>query len=148
VNRAPVAHPETTGSRALENIDSKKTGGVARRQAGQSLVETALILAAFMGLLLGMTGVGQLIFVRQTLADRASQAARWGALNPYDPAAIRDMVRFGNIAPSDIEVSNPGCPGIDCRIVVAIPSHGIRCVELVDEPVVEPITAPPAASKP
>ncbi len=60
-----------------------------RRQAGQSLVESALILAAFMGLLLGMAGVGQSLFVRQTLADRARVAARWGALNTYDPQAIR-----------------------------------------------------------
>jgi hypothetical protein len=120
----------------------------ARKQAGQSLVETALILAAFMGLLLGMTGVGELIFVRQTLADRASQAARWGALNPYDPAKIRAMVQFGTVAASDIEVSNPGCPGADCRIVVAIPAHGIRAIEPVAEPVSEPATAPLAASKP
>jgi TadE-like protein len=111
-----------------------------KREKGQSLVETALILAAFMGLLLGMTGVGEMIFVRQTLADRASQAARWGALNPYDTAKIRAMVQFGTVAPSDIEVSNPGCPGPDCRILVAIPSQGIRCVE--------PATAPPAFSKP
>lgn len=116
----------------------------ARKQAGQSLVETALILAAFMGLLLGMTGVGEMIFVRQTLADRAGQAARWGALNTYNPTAIRDMVRFGNIAVSDIEVSNPGCPGVNCRILVAIPTHGIRVIE----PVGEPVTVPPAASKP
>ena len=120
----------------------------ARNQAGQSLVETALILAAFMGLLLGMTGVGELIFVRQTLADRASQAARWGALNPYDPAKIRAMVQFGTIAAADIEVSNPGCPGPDCRIVVAIPAHGIRVVEPVAETLGESATAPPAASKP
>ncbi len=118
-----------------------------KREKGQSLVETALILAAFMGLLLGMTGVGEMIFVRQTLADRASQAARWGAMNPYDPAKIRAMVQFGTVAASDIEVSNPGCPGVDCRIVVAIPAHGIRVIELV-EPAGEPATAPPAASKP
>ena len=34
---------------------------------GQSLVETTLILAAFMGLILGMVGVGQMLFVRQAL---------------------------------------------------------------------------------
>ena len=118
------------------------------RQGGQSLVETALILAAFMALLLGMTGVGELIFVRQTLADRASQAARWGALNPYDPAKIRAIVQFGTIAAADIEVSNPGCPGPDCRIVDAIPAHGIRVVEPVAETLGESATAPPAASKP
>lgn len=113
----------------------------ARRQAGQSLVESALVLTAFMGLLLGMMGIGQLLFVRQTLADRARMAARWGALNQYDPAAIRRMVLFGTAAPSEgqtaffgltpdaVEVSNPGCPSPACRINVAIPSHGIRCIE-------------------
>ncbi len=33
LSRAPAAHPETTGSRALEGIDSKKTVRVAREQA-------------------------------------------------------------------------------------------------------------------
>ena len=32
-SRAPAAHLETTGSRALENIDSEKTGRVARERA-------------------------------------------------------------------------------------------------------------------
>ncbi len=32
-SRAPAAHSETTGSGALENIDSKNTGRVARQQA-------------------------------------------------------------------------------------------------------------------
>ena len=127
----------------------------ARKQAGQSLIETALILTAFMALLLGMTGVGELIFVRQTLADRASQAARWGAVNNYDPAAIRAMVRFGTATPEQgqtpffgltaaaIEVSNPGCPGMECRVSVAIPEHGIRSVEPMEDGV---LTG--AASKP
>jgi hypothetical protein len=118
------------------------------REKGQSLVETALILAAFMGLLFGMTGIGEMLFVRQTVADRARQAARWGALNPYDPAKIREMVRFGSVAASDIEVSNPGCPGMDCRIVVAIPTHSIRVIETVGEPVGVPATVRPDASKP
>jgi hypothetical protein len=132
----------------------------ARRQGGQSLVETALILAAFMGLLLGMTGVGELIFVRQTLADRASQAARWGAVNNYNPTAIRDMVRFGTAAPEPgqppffglaaaaIEVSNPGCPGVGCRVSVAIPEHGIRSVEPMEDSTPGAPIAAPAVSQP
>lgn len=130
-----------------------------RKQSGQSLIETALILAAFMGLLLGMTGVGELIFVRQTLADRASQAARWGAVNNYDPGAIRDMVRFGTatpqpaqspffgIAASAVVVSNPGCPGAACRVSVAIPDQGIRSVEPVEDSAASAI-AGSVASKP
>lgn len=113
-------------------------------QAGQSLIESALVLAAFMGLLVGMAAIGQLLFVRQTLADRARMAARWGALRSYDPAAIRRVVLFGtaqpasgdrpfmNLAPAAVEVSNPGCPGPSCRVSVAIREHGIRCVEPAD----------------
>jgi hypothetical protein len=107
-------------------------------------VESALILTAFMGLLLGMAGIGQLLFVRQTLADRARVAARWGALNSYDAEAIRRMVLFGtatpapgqppffSLTPSAVEVSNPGCPGPACRVSVAIPEQGIRSVEPVE----------------
>jgi hypothetical protein len=119
------------------------------RRRGQSLIESALILTAFMGLLLGMAGVGQLLFVRQTLADRARMAARWGALttyglNSYDAAAIRRMVLFGTaepapnqspffgLTPNAVEVSNPGCPGPACRVSVAIPEQGIRSVEPVE----------------
>jgi len=125
----------------------------ARKQAGQSLIESALILTAFMGLIVGMAGIGQLLFVRETLADRARMAARWGALNSYDPAAIRSMVLFGTadaapgqtaffgLAPAAVEVSNPGCPGPACRVSVTIPEHGIRSVEPVEED-----TTPPAVA--
>jgi len=114
------------------------------RRRGQTLVETTLILAAFMGLILGMVGVGQMLFVRQALAERAQDAARWGALNPYDGPAIRNLVLYGTatpasdasafagLAPAEVIVANPGCPGADCRVSVAIPGHGIESVEPVD----------------
>ena len=139
---------------------------LARKQAGQSLVESALILGAFMGLLLGMAGLGQSLFVRQTLADRARMAARWGALNRYDRAAIRRVVLFGTadpaqgetsffgLTPAAIDVSNPGCPGVQCRISVSIPEHGIRAIEPIPaQPTEEAIpsalaVADPVASEP
>jgi len=111
------------------------------RSKGQALVETALILLAFLTLLLGIGAVGEKLFVQQTLAERAHDAARWGALNHYDAAAIRNLVLYGTtepdshpdgfdgLAPADIVVANPGCPGLDCRITVAIPARGIRSVE-------------------
>ena len=110
---------------------------------GQSLVETSLILAAFMGMLVGMAGVGQSLFVRQTLADRVHNAARWGAVNSYDPTAIRNLVRFGATTPgdaaafaglkeTDVVVGNPGCPGAHCRVTVELPGQGIRSVEPVE----------------
>ncbi len=131
---------------------------LSRRRTGQSLVESALILTAFMALLLGMADIGQLLFVRQSLADRTRMAARWGALNSYDPAAIRSMVLFGSapaeagqtaffgLTPAAVEVSNPGCPGPGCRVIVTIPSHGIRSFELVEDSPAPRATA--EASKP
>ena len=111
---------------------------------GQSLVETTLVLAAFLGLLLGMVSIGGALFARQTLSDRAQQAARWGAVNTYDPAAIRNVVLFGTAVPgpserpflgldaSAVEVGNPGCPGPQCRVSVAIPGQGVHCAQPVE----------------
>jgi hypothetical protein len=122
------------------------------------LVESALILTAFMGLLFGMASIGQSLFVRQTLGDRARMAARWGALNTYDPAAIRRMVLFGTTDPapgespffgltaSAVDVSNPGCPGPLCRISIEIPEQGIRSVEPMET--TSPSTPGPVASLP
>jgi hypothetical protein len=111
------------------------------RRKGQSLVETSLILAAFLGLLLGMVTIGQTLFVRQTFAERVHEAARWGALNTFDPAAIRNLVQYGTVTPdlgatpfmgltaSEVVVAAPGCPGPQCRVSVAIPAHGIQSTE-------------------
>jgi hypothetical protein len=116
----------------------------ARRSKGQSLVEASLVLGAFMGLLLGIASIGQMLFARQTLAARVHEAARWGAINAYDAAAIRNVVRFGSATPesgatpflglgeADVLVENPGCPGVECRVSVSIPSSGIRSVEPVE----------------
>ena len=111
------------------------------RRKGQSLVETSLILAAFLGLLLGMVTIGQTLFVRQTFAERVREAARWGAVNTYDPAAIRNLVQFGTVTAdrgatpfmgltaSEVVIAAPGCPGTQCRVIVAIPAQGIQSTE-------------------
>jgi hypothetical protein len=115
-----------------------------KNSRGQSLVESALVLAAFMGLVAGMGGVGEMLFSRQTLAGRAHDAARWGAVNSYDPDAIRNVVLYGTAQRPDgqapllglprsaVIVGDPGCPGPDCRVVVAIPDHGIQSTEPVE----------------
>jgi hypothetical protein len=112
------------------------------RSKGQSLVESSLVLASFMGLVLGMAGVSEMLFVRQILTGRAHVAARWGALNTYDPQAIKKMVLFGTTSPSSdaspllgltpasVVIDNPGCPGSSCRVTVTIPEHGIRSTEI------------------
>ena len=115
-----------------------------RGSRGQSLVETALILIAFMSLLLAMTDIGERLFVKQELTQRAHDAARWGALNRFDAETIRNLVLYGTTAPAtdagafeslkpaDVVVANPVCPGPDCRIRVAIPAHGVQSIEPVE----------------
>jgi Flp pilus assembly protein TadG len=111
------------------------------KRRGQALIETSLILATYMGLLLGIVGIGQSLFVRQTFSERVHQAARWGAVNAYQPEAIRNLVLYGTaapdaatlpfmgLAPSDVLVAAPDCPGTKCRITVAIPRQGIQSTE-------------------
>ncbi len=115
-----------------------------RASRGQSLVESALVLAAFLGLMLGIVDVGELLFERQTLAGRVHQAARWGAMHSYDPGAIRNVVLYGSARPvggtetvfglhsGDVQVANPGCPGVECRISVVVAGRGVRSVEPVE----------------
>lgn len=112
-----------------------------KRTRGQSLVESAFVLAAFMSLLFGIAQVAETLFTRQTLVQRAHAAARWGAVHNYDPRAIRNVALFGTAQPEEdgmavfglkedaIQVANLGCPGADCRIIVTIPAHGVRSVE-------------------
>jgi hypothetical protein len=114
------------------------------RSKGQSLVESSLVLASFMGLVLGMASVSEMLFVRQILTDRVHVAARWAALNTYDPQAVRNMVLFGTstpasdslpllgLTPASVVIDNPGCPGSNCLVSVAIPEHGIRSTEPVE----------------
>jgi Flp pilus assembly protein TadG len=51
------------------------------RSAGQSLVETALILPVFMLLLMGIVDVGRAVFAYNTVGEAARQGARVAVVN-------------------------------------------------------------------
>ena len=109
---------------------------------GQSLIETTLVLAAFMGLLLGVVDLGQMLIMRQSLVDRVRTAARWGSLHTYDPGAIRNLVLYGSTVPggagfaglqaADIMVSKSGCPGMACRVEIKVAGRGVEMSALVE----------------
>lgn len=113
---------------------------------GQSLVETTLVLTAFLVVLLGVVDIGQMLIARQALAERVRNAVRWGAMNAYDAEAIRNLVLYGRAAPipgdapfggmqnSDVVVGNPGCPGPDCRVTVAVGDRGVAMSGVVELP--------------
>jgi hypothetical protein len=91
-----------------------------------------------------MTWIGQSLFVRQTFAGRVHDAARWGAINSFEPDSMRNLVRYGatvpaqdaapfmGLAASEVSVTAPGCPGVQCRVTVAIPAQGIQSTEPVE----------------
>ena len=108
------------------------------RQRGQALVEAALVFVGFFVLIVGLVGAGQMLFLHQTLVDRAHAAVRWGATQHYDPAAIANLVLYGKTshAPderpfaglneSNVIVSQPDCepsPNLDCRVTVVISGY-------------------------
>ncbi|MBI3471158.1 MAG: pilus assembly protein [Candidatus Solibacter usitatus] len=72
-----------------------------KNRRGQTLVESTLVMIVFLGLLLGFIDAGQLLFTRQTLADRVRTAARWASVRPYDETAVRNMVLYNQPEASD-----------------------------------------------
>ncbi len=105
------------------------------RQKGQSLVESALTLGVFFAMVVGFLDVGQLLFLHQTLVERARESVRWGALHRYDAAAMQNVVLYGTAAPaasdtpfwglkrSNVSVSNPNCEvasNSNCRVKVVV----------------------------
>ena len=71
-------------------------------QRGQSAIEGMLVLVVLIGMILGVLDFGQMIFLHQTLTERARAAARYAALNPADVGGARNLVLFGNtVAPAD-----------------------------------------------
>jgi len=60
---------------------------------GNVLVESALILLAFFGLLIGTFDFGQFLYVHQSLVERVRYAARWAATSGAANGATADQVR-------------------------------------------------------
>ena len=54
-----------------------------RKQGGQALVESALILLIFVPVLFGILDFGQFLYLHQSLSERVRAAARYGAVHTY-----------------------------------------------------------------
>jgi hypothetical protein len=69
------------------------------------MLESALVLSAFLFMIIGTLDIGRLMFMHQTLTERARKAVRWGASHAYSETAIRNVILFGTASPS--EDANP-----------------------------------------
>ena len=64
------------------------------------MLESVLTLVVFLALFFGVFDVGEMVFVHQTLTDRARNAARWGAVNTFDATSITNLVLYGATTPA------------------------------------------------
>jgi Flp pilus assembly protein TadG len=64
-------------------------------ERGQAMVELALLLVVLLAGLIGIIDWSWTMFTHESLVSRASMAARWGAVNPYNSSAVQDMVLYG-----------------------------------------------------
>ena len=87
---------------SLPKARTRHTEARPTGQRGQSVIEGLLVLVVLIGMILGVLDFGQMIFLHQTLTERARAAARYAALNPADVDGVRNLVLFGNtVAPDD-----------------------------------------------
>ena len=67
-----------------------------KRQKGQALIETSLVLIALLLMIVGIMDFGQFLFFHEALTDRVRVGARYAAVNPYDATAIKNMVVYNS----------------------------------------------------
>ena len=117
----------------LKRIFRQKVG---RARRGNTLVETALVLTVSLVTMIGLIDLGTVIFRLQGLVERARAGARWGVVNTFNAAAIRNIVVYGNSAgsgspllglnPSLVNVTQEDFGDEQMRIRVLIPNYPVR----------------------
>jgi hypothetical protein len=97
-----------------------------RRQAGQSLVETALVLPVLLLILMGIFDFGRAIFAFNTVSNAAREAARL-AIVDQKVSAIEDEAKRSALGldPNEVDITFalPDCPGpvvIGCTAQVKV----------------------------
>lgn len=75
---------------------------------GSALLESVLTLIVFLTLFIGIFDVGEMLFIHQTLTDRARNAVRWGVVNNFDSTSIRNLVLYGATAPAQSQTPSFG----------------------------------------
>ena len=87
------------------------------------MLESVLTLVVFLAMFIGVFDVGEMMFVHQTLTDRARNAVRWGSVNTYDAIGMTNLVLYGNITPSQGQTASFGLNV--SNIVVSRPAASI-----------------------
>ena len=102
----------------------------SRKQRGAAMIESALTLPIFLFFTFGLFDFSWVLFRHQVFVHQAQTAARYGAVNPTDLTAIKNMALYNNPAggtvglfglqPANVTVARNGQGTTADRIVVTI----------------------------
>ena len=74
------------------------SNGSRRRQRGSVLVESSLTLLAFVSLFVATLDLAQILYIHQSLVERARVAARTAAVNCCNVDSVRNTILYGSSA--------------------------------------------------
>src|SRR5947209_5424646 len=89
-----------------------------KHRRGGSLVESTLVMIVLLTLFFSIFDVGYVLFEHHTLLHQARTAARYGAINPSNLPAIRNMVLYGSTAAPHENVA--GVFGLESSMVSVV----------------------------
>jgi Flp pilus assembly protein TadG len=109
------------------------------RERGASLLESALVLLTFLMMVIGVMDFGQVLYLHQSLVERARSAARYGAINPTNSAGIQNMAVYNSptvasgqtamlagLTTAMVDVQNPDINTPNARVVVTISGYPMQ----------------------
>ena len=78
----------------MRKAERSVSGNRSRR--GSFLLESTLCLTTFVLMLLAIFDFSHFLFLHQSLIERTRAALRYGAVNPYDPTAIQNVLLYNS----------------------------------------------------
>src|SRR5260370_22356734 len=100
-----------------------------KKQSGQAMLESAMILLVFLVVLLGIVDFGQFFYFHQSLTDRARAGARYGSVHACsDTATCPEAVHYAiyNDATGRTRAPLLPCPARECATNSTVTSGGIH----------------------
>ncbi len=70
-----------------------------KRLRGSSLVEGTFILMTLLAVLIGSLDIAKVVYLHQSLVERARSGAQWAAVNEFDSAKVKNYVVYNSPDP-------------------------------------------------
>jgi Flp pilus assembly protein TadG len=132
---------------AITGSGKVRVGSRRRAQAGDSLVEFALVFITFATILFGIAGFGHMLYAYHFVDHAAKEAARWAAVNGFscnDDAAYSTNGNGSCTAP--VTCAGGACTECSTGCASATPGDITRYVSMIVPPGIDPakITVAPS----